>query len=389
MPSTRRRFALLNQCSGKDRLTWAERTPLIGAAALAAGMVPHREVPETKARCPTRRGNGTAQIGSAAHGSLTALELRAAWKRGALGHEMPVADGWCTNRTVMCMVSVCAMINATHADRERVEHVSMVDEDTPRHLLDMLERLGVRIVDLSNATFPRYFNNASAAIGSAIGHAHGAAGRTARSVAPAPSLPPGATVAQALAAGHSHYSYVPNCWAKLWVWNLTEYEKVLWYDPDVLAVGNAYRDVLVPTPAFGVVAYPKSKYLNTGVMVIEPREQIFRELYRLWHTGDYPYVHGRTGGDDDQHFFQNIIYGHRVSGLRLHALSPCHNDKSGRAKGCKPELAVLHHKTPLWEAARERALWKAARDGKCAGNPELLNWQYPQTPIEAEAGAWS
>ena len=176
---------------------------------------------------------------------------------------------------------------------------------------------------------------------------------------------------------------------KLWVWNLTDYDKVLWYDPDTLAVGNTYRQILLPTPAFGVVAYPKSRYLNAGVMVIAPREQLFRELWRLWNAGDYPYVRGRTVGDDDQHFFQHLVYSRRVSGLRLHPLSRCFNDKSGRAKGCDPDKVVLHHKTPLWEAARERALWRAALRGQCAGNPELLGWDYPRTPIEAEAGVWA
>ena len=202
----RPRHALLTQCSGKDRVTWEERTPLIGAAALAAGTVAHRESRENKARCPTRHAKGTGQM-AAKMRNLTALELRAAWKRGALGHEMPVADGWCTNRTVMCLVSVCAMINATHADRERVDHVSIVDEDTPRHILDMLTRLGVRLIDLSNVTYPSYFNNVSAVA------LHGGGGRAARSGdGAAPLLPAGATVAEALAAGHQHYSYGPNTW---------------------------------------------------------------------------------------------------------------------------------------------------------------------------------
>lgn len=254
------RVALLNQCSGKDRVSWEERTPLVGAAALAAGFVPHRERAEVKARCPTRHGNGTAQISSAAMRGLTALELRAAWKRGALGRELPVADGWCTNRTVMCMVSVCAMINATRADRELVEHVSMVDEDTPQHILDMMRRLGVRIVDMSDAQFPPYFNNVSSSSSNSsdtLHHQH--AHHRGSSSTPAAALPPRATVAEALAAGHGHYSYVPNCWHKLWVWNLTEYERVLWYDPDVLAVGNAYREVVLKTPPFGVLSYPKSR----------------------------------------------------------------------------------------------------------------------------------
>ena len=425
------RYALLNQCSGKERVTWEERTPVIGAAALAAGLEPHQERPELKRRCPTRRANGTAQISQATMRGLSALELRAAWKRGALGREMPVADGWCVNRTVMCLVSVCAMLNATDADRGRVEHVSIVDEDTPQHILDLLKRLGVRLVDLSNATFPTYFNNASAAL---LGRGGSSGtlppGARPRRTDPSSSLlplsltfPPSSLLlirrdrcpgprgrpqpllvyvtprwnakpkhltrphssSHPLLAMHPRPGAdAPNCWQKLWVWNLTEYDKILWYDPDTLAIGNVYRKILQPTPAFGVLSYPKSRYLNTGVMVIEPSEQLFRELWRIWHEGAYPYVRGRSGGDDDQNFFQDIVYGRRVGGLRLHPLSPCHNDKSGRAKGCDPERVTLYHKTPLWEAARERALWQAALAGRCAGNPELQNWEYPRSPIETQ-----
>jgi len=360
-------MALLTQCSGKERVSWEERSALVGAAALAAGQHPHAEHREAKARCPTRHGNGLTQIRNAALRNLSATDIRIAWKRGALGRELPVADGWCTNRTVMCLVSVCAMINATQSDLDRIEHVSLVDEDTPQHILNMLSHLGVRLIDMSHAVFPTYFNNVS---------------RDPLAPALPQPLAKGATVAEALKAGHSHYSYAPNCWSKLWVWNLTEYEKILWYDPDVLAVGNAYRNILHPTPAFSCLSYPKSRYLNTGVMVIEPSREIFRQLMGIWHAGDYPFMRGKLG-DDDQHFFQDVIYGHRVSGLRLHPLSPCHNDKSGRAKGCDPEKATVFHKTPLWEAGREYALWQAARAGKCAGNAELMSWDYSK-----RSGEW-
>ena len=47
-----------------------------------------------------------------------------------------------------------------------------------------------------------------------------------------PRLPKRATVRQAYGLGYPHYSNIPDTWYKLVLWNLTEYERVFYYDVD-------------------------------------------------------------------------------------------------------------------------------------------------------------
>ena len=362
-----RRLAVVTGCSGKDRVTWDERSSAVGAAALAAGKTPHLELPEGKARCPTRKSTGVNQLPRAALHSLAPLALRAAWLRGELGNELPVADGWCTNRTVMCLVSACSMMNVTRGPNrsQSVDHVTLVDEDTPQHIIDMLTRLGVRVIDMSAVRFPAYFNNVT----------------DSAAAASTPALLAGTTVGQAVALGRGFFSSLPNSWYKLWAFNLTEYDKVLWHDADTLAIGDVVEHVLEKTPAFAARMHAKSRYLNSGVMVLKPDANVFQQLWRIWQEGDFPYTADRSYGVDDQIFLQHIFYAHRLTGpgTALHALHPCHNDKQSRCSD-PDRRVVIYHKTPLWEAGRELALYQAAVAGNCANNAALQRWRYASHP---------
>jgi hypothetical protein len=367
-----RRLAVVTGCSGKDRVTWDERSSAVGAAALAAGKTPHLELPEGKARCPTRKSTGVNQLPRAALHSLAPLALRAAWLRGELGNELPVADGWCTNRTVMCLVSACSMMNVTRGPNrsQSVDHVTLVDEDTPQHIIDMLTRLGVRVIDMSAVRFPAYFNNVT----------------DSAAAASTPALLAGTTVGQAVALGRGFFSSLPNSWYKLWAFNLTEYDKILWHDADTLAIGDVVEHVLEKTPAFAARMHAKSRYLNSGVMVLKPDANVFQQLWRIWQEGDFPYTADRSYGVDDQIFLQHIFYAHRLTGpgTALHALHPCHNDKQSRCSD-PDRRVVIYHKTPLWEAGRELALYQAAVAGNCANNAALQRWRYASHP---ELVAW-
>lgn len=150
--SRQRRMALVTKCSGKPRISFDQRSELIGAAAQAAGKVPHQgALDETRDTTGSREWKPSP-------GMLDPQHLIAAWRAVRTPH-WPATTG--QNLTRMCMVSVCSMINATQPDPGHVDVVSLVDEDTPQHIRDMYEKLEVRIVDLSDVSFPPRFNNRS------------------------------------------------------------------------------------------------------------------------------------------------------------------------------------------------------------------------------------
>ena len=155
-------------------------------------------------------------------------------------------------------------------------------------------------------------------------------------------------------------------------------------DIDTISVGNLTSQLLEAYTPFAALRF-KPTYLNSGVMVLKPRRDVFEALQRIFIEGDYPYfldddairAGRRALGDDDQKFFQHVFFAHRlpkVPGLKMHGIDKCLNDKGGLL-GCNPAKLALLHKTPVWEARREDALWRAAVQGRCRANPELLNWR--------------
>jgi len=70
-----------------------------------------------------------------------------------------------------------------------------------------------------------------------------------------------------------------NVMTKLAVWNLTEYERVVYFDADILVVRNV--DSLFQCHGFcGQVSRPghEGNKFNTGVMVLEPNTTVFNEM---------------------------------------------------------------------------------------------------------------
>ena len=349
--SRQTRMALVTKCSGKPRISFDQRSELIGAAAQAAGKVPHQgALDETRDTTGSREWKPSP-------GMLDPQQLIAAWRAVRTPH-WPATTG--QNLTRMCMVSVCSMINATQPDPGHVDVVSLVDEDTPQHILDMYEKLGVRIVDLSDVSFPPRFNNRSYASSYKV------------------RLWGNETVAEAVRRGHPQFSALPDSFYKLWLWSLSEYSKVFYFDCDTLTVKNATANILAPNFGFTTVMRPLRRYLNAGMMVLEPDQQAFEQMMHIWQSGDYPYRHVLNYGEDDQMFLAHLFFTNRLNWsipMRMRSLDHCHNDKRGREQ-CDPSRVTIFHKVPIWEQGRETALWQAAQEGRCLANPALKQWEY-------------
>ena len=277
-----------------------------------------------------------------------------------------------SSRTKICLVSICSVLNATQP-KAPVDVAAIVDEDTPTSVIEGYERLGVRIIDLSHVAFPQYFNNRSAN--------DPEVDRNYTAFRRRQPLPPGATTSQAIRLGYPHFSSLPDSFYKLFVWNLTEYARIFYFDPDTLAQRNATEAYLRYTP-FAALIHPRQgpmHNLQGGMFVLRPSQRDFGLLHDMWQGGDYPYPDAmRKGdlsyGDDDQMLLNHALFRRRMLSTPLHRLALCDNDKRGYAH-CDPARVPMFHKWPIWELDRIEALWEAAQHGHCTGNRELLKWR--------------
>ena len=78
--------------------------------------------------------------------------------------------------------------------------------------------------------------------------------------------------------GHSEKgNYFSGAYTKLHIWNMTEYERVVFLDSDVLIVSNI--DHLFDCGSF-CAAYRHSDIFNSGVMVVEPSSKVFNDMIK-------------------------------------------------------------------------------------------------------------
>ena len=209
--------------------------------------------------------------------------------------------GWAEavmDRSARCLVSICSMINTTTQGTSSATYElgALVDLSTPSDVIAAYERHGVVIHNLSRIRWPAYFNNVLGAPPS----------KALRLQAESASVA-NATVAEALRLGSVHYSSVPDSFLKLWLFNMTRFESILYFDPDTLAVRNTSgyfryaqsHDITVWQPR-------RRRNIQAGIMVIKPSRKAFEGLTRLWYEGDYRYqafgAPGQEFGDDDQLF---------------------------------------------------------------------------------------
>ena len=95
----------------------------------------------------------------------------------------------------------------------------------------------------------------------------------------------------------SRGNYFSGAYSKLHAWNMTEYERVVYLDSDILVLTNI--DHLFDCGTF-CASYRHSDLLNSGVMVIEPSTAVFNDMLRK-----APFLPSYTGGD--QGFF-NVYF---------------------------------------------------------------------------------
>lgn len=103
-----------------------------------------------------------------------------------------------------------------------------------------------------------------------------------------------------------HMPYEVTALQKLRVFTLTRYERVLYFDPDVLFVRNASHMLLDSSP-FAAVVLPNSTwgcrsrdYLNAEVMLLRPSTSVYAELVEKFYRGDFRDCGGSGGTLDAQ-----------------------------------------------------------------------------------------
>ena len=99
-----------------------------------------------------------------------------------------------------------------------------------------------------------------------------------------------------IASGYDHWN---RTFDKLYVWTLTEYDKVVYLDSDMQVVRNV--DFLFDCPHMSAVIAdqwnePGLKKLNSGLIVIEPNLEEFDGMKQLWESGA---INLKNVGDQD------------------------------------------------------------------------------------------
>lgn len=104
------------------------------------------------------------------------------------------------------------------------------------------------------------------------------------------------TIKVNVASGYDHWN---RTFDKLYVWTLTEYDKVVYLDSDMQVVRNI--DFLFEKPHMSAVIAdqwnePGLKKLNSGLIVIEPNVEEFDGMKVLWESGA---INLKNVGDQD------------------------------------------------------------------------------------------
>lgn len=361
--------AFVFTCSGMDPISFEERTSDVG----------------------TRRGNrrsGAARVG--VHRNMSDIMLAGRkehlsnnWTLSSWieylkeGHFEPFPALLPTSREQLCLVSVCSLLNETQPDSTSVDVAALVDEETPRSVLDAYHANRVQVIDMSDALFPSYFNRNDESVQA----------RTTTSWTPRQErqIPRNSTVADAIRLGAPHYSERPDVFYKLWLWNMTQYSKIFFLDPDTLTVGNATAHHMARYAPFAARLY-RPISIQGAMYSLRPDRATFDAMYQSWSAGEHPHVALKRSsagaiykGDDDQNFLSFYINTKKALPEPMHEIDRCDNDKFGFFLArCPPP--VVYHKWPVWEAERIDVLWEAAQAGRCRANPRLQNWR-PQSQI--------
>lgn len=183
------------------------------------------------------------------------------------------------------------------------------------------------------------------------------------------------------AAGYSHWN---RTFDKLYVWTLTQFDKVVYLDSDMQVIANI--DHLFDCPHMSAVRAdafnePGLDKLNSGLMVIEPNESEFLGLRAVLDSGK---LHLKNMGDQDVIRIYYRDWGTKLELTLPSGLNVFYSEVSSgviRRKDVDP-VSVIHyigHNKP-WMIS-PRAVWRRSRKnflGKYLLNYALaLYWRFP------------
>lgn len=88
------------------------------------------------------------------------------------------------------------------------------------------------------------------------------------------------------------WGFFDEVFSKLHIWNMTEYERIVYLDSDVLVLSNI--DHMFDCGTF-CITYRHSDHFNAGVLVVEPSEHVFNDLVQrskkmAWNNGDQSFL---------------------------------------------------------------------------------------------------
>ena len=181
---------------------------------------------------------------------------------------------------------------------------------------------------------------------------------------------------------------------KLLAWNLTQYDRVLYFDPDVYWTGDAtryftrygharhlaaavYTGSLVPE--WWRAASGGRRYFNSGILFFPPSQLEMLALVARWASGNY--THPRRLSQRAEATEQDLLIAHFDA--RLTPMDACENFR-GYIKGgagssqvhCDPRTIIA------WHGVRFRS--KAPSDWAGAGRAAFA--PYPKSLVAWEAG---
>jgi len=89
------------------------------------------------------------------------------------------------------------------------------------------------------------------------------------------------------------------CFYKLDVWNMVQYNKIVWIDSDIIVARDPTR-LFKFAGDFGVVGHRNTdteQKFNSGVMVLRPDKEVARRLWEIVDTGSFERRFDFTSGD--------------------------------------------------------------------------------------------
>eukprot|EP00667_Euglena_gracilis_P018120 EG_transcript_19202 len=160
--------------------------------------------------------------------------------------------------------------------------------------------------------------------------------------------------------GTSRYT---DTYTKLNVWDLTEFDAVLFVDADVLVLSNVDELFSLHLPSAKHVAAARDccDMWNPGVMVLQPDAEVFQDMLRRMR--DLPSWDGGDGGFLNSYFVDRCTYlSYRYNADQI-VLSLPRNRRAWRVE----DLAIIHFAGPKPWDHLANASGAAARSGEVQG----------------------